>query len=536
MRSAGASMIVLPAFLLFAAGMLTDLRLPGIYMDAVNPDYAVLRLTAPHPLDILVAIPPGNMLLRRLPVLGQIYHGALPFYLGLPAYLSAGTGVIGIRLANLGFGLVVLAGSGFFMRAFGARPLICALCLASLATDPGFLFSFRTQVYITLLPVGFLLSSAALLAARRDRLSLGLLGLSGLLAGIACYGYFIYAFCVPAVALYAGCVSFPALGARTTVRWWGGGLALGIAPYAAGFLLIAMATGGLAGLQTYLHGVLDVLHPQSSGLPTTGRAGLFLYFAHQTLIGTGPAAMMFNRALPPWDAAAKIALLAALPAAALASTAARPAGTGGLGLLAGIVAGLFILVMAFGDRLWLHHFALLLPVLYAALALGLEHFAAWLLPVRPRAAAAAAILLLLPILAGNASQAGAFFAVLETTRGVGLSSDAVNRYAEASRTDVPDATRFFPDWGLQFPFLMLTGGASPTVPGFDPARARAILCAGHDVEVATLRNRSTPLLPQWAAAVGWPRAETLHYDQADGAPLITIMRWRAADRPPRACQ
>ncbi|MBS0562870.1 MAG: hypothetical protein JSR21_22690, partial [Proteobacteria bacterium] len=184
---------------------------------------------------------------------------------------------------------------------------------------------------------------------------------------------------------------------------------------------------------------------------------------------------------------------------------------------------------------WLHHFALLLPVSYAALALGLEHFAR-LLPGRPWLASMGAGLLLLPILAGNAIQTRGFFATLEATRGVGLLSDAVNRYAEASRTDLPDATRFFPDWGLQFPFLMLTGGAPPTVPGFDPARARALLCAGHDVEVATLEDRSTPLLPQWAADLGWPRTQTLHYDQADGTRLITVLRWLAADRPPSACQ
>ncbi|MBS0561367.1 MAG: hypothetical protein JSR21_15070, partial [Proteobacteria bacterium] len=369
MRLGTAAAIFLPAFLLFAAAMLTDMSLPGIYMDAVNPDYAVLRLTAPRPLEILIGIPPGNMLLRRLPVLGQIYHGALPFYLGLPAYLTAGTGVLGIRLANLGFGLIVLTGTGLFMRAFGARALIAGACLALLAIDPGFLFSFRTQFYITLIPVAFLFASAALLAARRDRLSALPLGLSGLLAGIACYGYFIYAFCVPAVALYAARISVPRLGAGQTARWWGGGFLLGVSPYPAGLLLIALATGGPAGMLNYMHGVLGILSPQSSGLPALGRAGLFLDFVHQTLIGAGPAAMMFKQTVPLPDAAAKIVLLAAVPAGALVAGVVRPPGSAGLWLLAGIAAGLLALVMAFGDRLWLHHFALLLPVSYAALAL-----------------------------------------------------------------------------------------------------------------------------------------------------------------------
>ena len=85
------------------------------------------------------------------PTIVQVYHGALPFYIGMPLYALLGTGVFGVRIANFIFGTIVIIAASIFLRAFRVRPIFVGLALTTLVLDPGFLFSFRTQFYITLL-------------------------------------------------------------------------------------------------------------------------------------------------------------------------------------------------------------------------------------------------------------------------------------------------------------------------------------------------------------------------------------------------
>ena len=147
-----AYLFALPATLLFAWGSLSQFDLPALYFDAVNPDYLVLRLIS-TPKNTPVSLVPGNLVLNVFPVLIQIYHGALPFYLGAPFYLLFGTGMFGVRVAHGAFGLAVIAALAFAMRAMKMNPVVAGFALVALALDPGFVYAFRTQFYITVLPL-----------------------------------------------------------------------------------------------------------------------------------------------------------------------------------------------------------------------------------------------------------------------------------------------------------------------------------------------------------------------------------------------
>jgi hypothetical protein len=94
---------------------------------------------------------------------------------------------------------------------------------------------------------------------------------------------------------------------------------------------------------------------------------------------------------------------------------------------------------------------------------------------------------------------------------------------------------FFPDWGVFMPFAMLTHGSIPYTTVFTPALARERLCAGQDAEVVTVVGQPENRVPEWIAAVGWPRPEVTRYDQRDGAPVLHVVRWRAANRAPDSC-
>jgi hypothetical protein len=139
-----------------------------------------------------------------------------------------------------------------------------------------------------------------------------------------------------------------------------------------------------------------------------------------------------------------------------------------------------------------------------------------------------------PFLVTNASDRQAVFLQLETTGGVGLSSDAIDRFVHDALQE-KDATRFFfPDWGVFMQFAMLTRGTIPYTTSFSTEAAHAVLCAGQDAEVVTVAGQSDDRLKRWSTAMGWPY-ETSIFRQRDGTPVLLATLWKAKERPPGAC-
>lgn len=84
----------------YAVVALQQITLPGVYMDAVNPDYMAVLLLNRHPESIEPWLLPGNLLFARAPILISFYHGSQQLWLGLPFFWLFGTGVTGIRLTH----------------------------------------------------------------------------------------------------------------------------------------------------------------------------------------------------------------------------------------------------------------------------------------------------------------------------------------------------------------------------------------------------------------------------------------------------
>jgi hypothetical protein len=522
-----------PASLLFCLGSAFLIDLPGIYMDAVNPDYMAVHILHPLATNLPVWSMPGNMLIGRFPLLGNIYYGALPLYLGLPIYLVFGTGIEGIRLSHMMFGLLVLMGGAAFLRAWNVRPLIAAVALCALALDPAFLFAWRTQFHITLLPLAPLLGSVALTQSTHEAASRRTAVLAGLLAGIACYGYFIFGFLVPAAFVHAWIV-FRRSG-QVTVIWWLAGFAMGVAPYALAVVLLWDATGGAADFSAYIRSTLTTLSPGQSHLALLQRVNLFFDYVGLSVLGHGPNAMMIQQ-YPSVAPTLRLVLLLGLPLCGLISWVNRKVKPPGLPLLAGFVVGLFCLVMAFGDRLWLHHFAVLVPILYLACAsvseavvrLGLGF--TW-----SRIAAMPGTVLFGVLIGANVIDAKEVFSSLNQTGGVGYYSDAIDRFATDSLS-VKDPTFYlFPDWGVFMSFVMLTHGTLPYGFDFDEKSVRSLLCNGRDVAVALVLGRKLERQRAWTDALDWAEPIVSTYRQRNGPDVLTIARWKTAARPAGAC-
>jgi hypothetical protein len=526
--------IFLPAVILFCLGAVSNIMVPGLYMDAVNPDYMVVRLLNPGT-NVPVWILPGTLLFGLFPVIGQVYHGALPFYLGLPIYALFGTGVVAVRLANLFFGLLVLIATGAFLRTFRVRDSIAGICLAALALDPGFLFCFRTQFYITLLPIAPLLASVALLEHRRLTPTPGIAIAAGFLAGLSVYGYFIYAFLVPAAAVYAAWRWRDQRNRTRLVLWWIAGLALGGSPYVIGMLLILKSTGGLHAFISFLAANLAGLSVSGSTLPLLQRPGYFAQMVWWTVLDVGPSSMMLGTAPRLSLPNARIALLLGVPALGFLVSVIRAPRSPGIFLVAGLIAGLAVLTAVFGNRLWLHHFDCLLPLLTIALALTLDQFMSrfpWRRAVLP---AGAAILLLLPLFAANLINRQIVLFELTRTGGVKLASDAIDRFAGDSLQTRAPTHAFFPDWGIFMAFEMITRGHIPLTTGFTPRDAQYTLCSGEDVLLAVMQGQSADKVPSWIGDVGWGQPDIATYRQYDGVPVLTSIRWHAAAPAHPAC-
>ena len=75
-----------------------QITLPGVYMDAVNPDYLVVRLLNRHAEPIVPWLLNGNDLFGIAPVLISLYHGSQQVWLGLPFFALFGMTVTGLNV------------------------------------------------------------------------------------------------------------------------------------------------------------------------------------------------------------------------------------------------------------------------------------------------------------------------------------------------------------------------------------------------------------------------------------------------------
>jgi hypothetical protein len=520
----------LPALALFCVCALSHIRTPGMYMDAVNPDYLVLHDFGPK-MKIPVWVLPGQLLFGFFPILIQIYHGALPFYFGFPIYLLFGTDIIGVRIANLEFGLLVLAGAAFALRAFRIRPLIAGVALAALAIDPGFILDFRTQFYITTLPLALVFFAIGCVEREGSELTARTARLAGILAGLSVYGYFIFFFLLPAAGAHVWRSVGPGATRKDRLRNWGFGLAIGLSPYALGFVLIVFGVGGPGRFAQWLLDMLGALHIDRSAMTISERFAYAWNLIFLTTRAVGPAAMLIG-ALHIHAAALKTALLLGVPGLAFLINCFIRRRSEAV-LFAGIsLLGLAAMFVIFGNRMWLHHAAPVLPLLWFALAAALNQvLGRW----NAGLGAALAALPIAFLAYGNALDRQHAMIALEQTGGLRLSSDAILRFADDALHDTHPTLAFFPDWGVYMPFAMETQGAIPMSTSFDPAEARAKLCAGQDVLLAVVAGIAPERIPVWIDSIGWTKPETRAYNQRDDVPVMTSLRWRASDPPLKPC-
>lgn len=186
----------------FSVGAIA-LYLPGIYYDAVYPDYLAAIGAFPG-IDNFTQITKHT----GLPLLGNYYHGTMTAgvqYIILKCFGHANQ--LTLRLTNLAY----FAAAGSLVYAIGYKigktvvvPLIGALLCV---TASNVLLIPRTQYFIMLPGCIFFLCSFLLLCTDAD-IADGIrpkkILIAGVLQGLAFYGYFTYLFFTPASIILIG--------------------------------------------------------------------------------------------------------------------------------------------------------------------------------------------------------------------------------------------------------------------------------------------------------------------------------------------
>ena len=227
-----------PAVLLTIFLGLWQFDVPGVYMDAVHPDHLVVRLLSATPENVPVWGSVQQLVFNKFPTIIQAYHGALTYYFGLPFYALWGTDVLGIRLTNVVFALMVLVSAGVLLKFFNVQAWLASLALVALAADPAFIFSFRNQYYITLQAMFAVLLALAIIA-RTTLPTRRQVTWVGFLSGMAFYGYFIHVFFTPTIIAFMLWRWNKSLPWKELMWWWICGWCCGVALYFVGYALLA---------------------------------------------------------------------------------------------------------------------------------------------------------------------------------------------------------------------------------------------------------------------------------------------------------
>lgn len=529
----GAFALVALVYLIVAT---REIALPGIYMDAVNPDYLVTRWLNPHAQWIPPWIAPGNDLLGRYPVLVGLHHGSLQLWLGYPAYFIFGMTVAGLRLTHAMFGLGVLAALYGMLRTTRLPRTWAVATGVVLALDPSFVYAFRTSSYITMAPVALLLLAVVCVekarvseARARDRWLLACGGLGGL----ATWGYFIYAFFVPVLMIAAWVTGPRGQPRRARIRqlaMLGAGIAAGGSGYALGYALLAYNTGGIAGAWGHVIAVQPGLGIAGAAVPFAARVEHLSTIWQMVVSNAWNHVLIFGDTEPTWGVGWKFKLLVGAPPVLWLALEAQRRAPPVLRILLGLELAFLGGAFAFGTRLGGHHFMPLVPLSYAALACALHALGTGAKrPVAATAASAAALGVVAVLATVNVAGDARELDALRRTGGVAYYSDAINHLGADLLAGDHHRLLVFPDWGLFMPTVFLTHATMEMAAHDDYALARRRLCEGKDVVVCLITGDRGARFRDWQQRLGWGTPDVVAYRQRDGRVAFEVATFAGKD-------
>lgn len=218
--------------------------LPGLYLDAVNPDYLAVQMLFPQTTNPNWALPHSG-----IPLLGQLYHGTITIWLQLLIIGIFGKpSLLTLRLSNMIYIIGICGVMYLILKKLEVNKVISFLVVSALILSPNVFSFIRTQYYIKLPGTLLLMLSiyVAILSIDHHRHAF-YLALSGIFLGIAFYSYFIFLFFAPAVLFF--CLSKTkqlGLNCLKDTFIWCMGFGCGSIPYVIGYGDLIITSSSLA--------------------------------------------------------------------------------------------------------------------------------------------------------------------------------------------------------------------------------------------------------------------------------------------------
>ena len=214
-------------------GMLGAVNLPGIYLDAANPDYLAVQILYPQADRVSWAVPNWGF-----PILGQVYHGVFSAYvMAVVIKIVGSTSVVLLHTVNTIYGIIICLMTYFIMKKMNINKWISALMSICMCCMPAMFLTYRTQFYIELPGIMFMTFSIYMLLIWSDKKEFRYLFLAGFFAGFSIYCYYNLAFMFVAYLIY---LIFQMKNKKNEDKLnilliWGSGVALGIILYVVGY-------------------------------------------------------------------------------------------------------------------------------------------------------------------------------------------------------------------------------------------------------------------------------------------------------------
>lgn len=191
---------IISIFIVFFVLALYNINLPGLYMDAVNPDYIAGMYLNPRYLNPIWILPNSGY-----PILGSFYHGTPTLSIGLVFYALFGMSTFVLRTINYSYGAITIILSFFIIKKITENNLCSFTGAIYIATSIAFIASFKTQYYSVQVGLPFLFGAIYFLMDRFEQVKIldgKRVYLSGILMGLAFYCYFVYSFFVVGFLVY----------------------------------------------------------------------------------------------------------------------------------------------------------------------------------------------------------------------------------------------------------------------------------------------------------------------------------------------
>jgi hypothetical protein len=477
-------LVVSISVILFALLMFSNLYKLGIYPDAINNDYIAVRILHPSRQSFAVVLP-GNLIWSCLPVLaGGIYYGSLQAYLAVP-FIIFGSSVATFVFSHFVLGALLLL-VAFFFVAWGSKCTPIAVCaVALMGLDPAYIFTWRTQAYITTFPATFILLALWLILKADDRTDRRrLYALSGGLMGVAFWGYFIHIFFVPGIVLSIGWRNrLHPRQAAILIGFFSLGLCCGAIFYFIGYILYFKQLGLWGGIEWMRRALADTPQLKAAGAELSLPDRLLYSFSMLRLALTGEFhdIMIFGGGGDSLLQDVKMAIFILTSLFGIPFALGNDRASRALRLVGACILSFLAISLLFGRGLWAHHFCALLPLFYAAFALAGARIAnaaglSWKKYANTAAAAVSVVLLF-----ANVSAYSQFSRRISQDQAAKLYSPAVNDYPLLAKDQFPNYTHVFMSWGIALPFVYLTDGNVPAVEALTPAFDRGLktaVCSG----------------------------------------------------------